>query len=139
MTDTTPTPGIPEPHAADQAAAAAFVKGLFKPFESESDEVQQPDTTKNQPNAADIQLAAIRSRIAEKHALRAEDAAVLLTQTDEESMDAHAALLAERFPQLLTRVPLTHGNVAPKEGSIPKPGRDDSMRGFVNDLFGWRD
>lgn len=80
----------------------------------------------------DGELRLLRNHIAERIGLSPEDRDLLLTGTDVTSLEAQAALLAQRG---FGRAP---GNVARREGQIvaaPTTGNED-MRTFVNDLFG---
>lgn len=78
---------------------------------------------------------ALRSDIAAKHGINAEDRDLFLTGTDEATLTSQAqrlaALEADRKKQ---------GNVAPKEGATTKPGGASAdLREFARGLFGAAD
>ena len=81
--------------------------------------------------AKDAQTAALRSDIAAKHGISAEDRDLFLTGADEETLTAQAQRLAQREADRKKQ-----GNVAPKEGGNPNPVKSDDMRSFANELFG---
>ena len=85
--------------------------------------------------AADAEAKALRSDIAAKHGISAEDRDLFLTGSDEETLTTQAKRLAEREADRKKR-----GNVAPKEGGTAEPtaGTDD-MREFTRSLFGRAD
>lgn len=74
---------------------------------------------------------ALRSDIAAKHGLSAEDRDLFLTGTDESTLNAQAQRLAEREADRKKQ-----GNVAPKEGASYSSGTDSEERAFAADLFG---
>lgn len=74
--------------------------------------------------------AALRSDIAAKHGLSAEDRDLFLTGTDESTLNAQAQRLAEREADRKKQ-----GNFAPKEGTTPAGGTDSGEREFVRNLF----
>jgi hypothetical protein len=75
---------------------------------------------------------ALRSDIAAKHGLSAEDRDLFLTGTDEETLTAQAKRLADREADRKK-----NGNVAPKEGETKtSAGPHKDLRDFTNDLFG---
>lgn len=73
---------------------------------------------------------ALRSDIAAKHGLSAEDRDLFLTGTDESTLNAQAQRLAEREADRKKQ-----GNFAPKEGTTPTGGTDTDEREFVRGLF----
>lgn len=82
--------------------------------------------------ARDAETRALRSDIAAKHGISAEDRDLFLTGTDEETLTAQAKRLAEAVSDRKTK-----GNTAPREGSNPNPdGSDSNMRAFTRELFG---
>lgn len=88
------------------------------------------DTQSAAPSPAEIHHAALRARIGSQHGLSTDDSALFLTQTDEESMQAHAALIAERLTRRAT------GNIAPREGHTVETGRrHTSMSEFTRQMF----
>lgn len=74
---------------------------------------------------------ALRSDIAAKHGLSAEDRDLFLTGTDEATLTAQAQRLAERVADRKKQ-----GNVAPKEGASYSTGTDSEERAFASELFG---
>lgn len=74
--------------------------------------------------------AALRSDIAAKHGLSAEDRDLFLTGTDESTLNAQAQRLSERVADRKKQ-----GNFAPKEGTTPAAGADTGEREFVRNLF----
>jgi hypothetical protein len=73
---------------------------------------------------------ALRSDIAAKHGLSAEDRDLFLTGTDESTLNAQAQRLAERETDRKKQ-----GNFAPKEGTTPTGGTNTDEREFVRGLF----
>ena len=74
--------------------------------------------------------AALRSDIAAKHGLSAEDRDLFLTGTDESTLTAQAQRLAGREADRKKQ-----GNFAPKEGTQPAGSTDTGEREFVRNLF----
>lgn len=74
--------------------------------------------------------AALRSDIAAKHGLSAEDRDLFLTGADESTLNAQAQRLAERVADRKKQ-----GNFAPKEGTTPTGSTDSGEREFVRNLF----
>jgi hypothetical protein len=76
---------------------------------------------------------ALRARIQAKFSVSDEDAQLLLTGTDEETLTAQAQRIAQRDADRKKR-----GNVAPKEGGTADNGGrvDGDMREFTRSLFG---
>lgn len=79
--------------------------------------------------SAAAEAKAMRSDIAAKFGISAEDRDLFLTGTDEDTLTAQAQRLAERESERKKQ-----GNVVPKEGTNPKPG-DDAMREFARNIF----
>ena len=77
---------------------------------------------------------ALRSDIAAKHGLSAEDRDLFLTGTDESTLTAQAQRLAAREEDRKKQ-----GNFAPKEGTTPKGAANSDEREFVKGLFGRAD
>ena len=77
---------------------------------------------------------ALRSDIAAKHGLSAEDRDLFLTGTDESTLTAQAQRLAGRVEDRKKQ-----GNFAPKEGTQPAGSTDTGEREFVKNLFGRAD
>lgn len=73
---------------------------------------------------------ALRSDIAAKYGLSAEDRDLFLTGTDESTLNAQAQRLAEREADRKKQ-----GNFAPKEGTTPTGGTNTDERDFVRNLF----
>ncbi|WP_405475651.1 hypothetical protein [Paenarthrobacter ilicis] len=74
---------------------------------------------------------ALRSDIAAKHGLSAEDRDLFLTGTDESTLNAQAQRLAEREADRKKQ-----GNVAPKEGASYNSGEGSEEKAFASNLFG---
>jgi hypothetical protein len=74
---------------------------------------------------------ALRSDIAAKHGLSAEDRDLFLTGTDESTLTAQAQRLADREEDRKKQ-----GNVARKEGTTSSTGTNSDEREFAADLFG---
>lgn len=75
---------------------------------------------------------ALRSDIAAKYGISAEDRDLFLTGTDEDALTAQAKRLAEREADRKKQ-----GNVAPKEGTTKTTGKgDEAIREFTRGLFG---
>lgn len=73
---------------------------------------------------------ALRSDIAAKHGLSAEDRDLFLTGTDESTLTAQAQRLAGREADRKKQ-----GNFAPKEGTTPAGASNTDERDFVRNLF----
>lgn len=79
----------------------------------------------------DAETKALRSDIAAKHGLTAEDRDLFLTGADEETLTAQAKRLADRVAAVKKQ-----GNVAHKEGETKTSGKgDEAMREFARGLF----
>lgn len=74
---------------------------------------------------------ALRSDIAAKHGISAEDRDLFLTGSDEETLTAQAERLAAREADRKK-----HGNVARKEGNTKTTGDRGDEHDFVSELFG---
>jgi hypothetical protein len=82
-------------------------------------------------NAA-AEARALRSDIAARHGISAEDRDLFLTGTDEETLTAQAKRLAEREADHKKQ-----GNVAPKEGTTTTSGNTDAdTKQFLSQLTG---
>lgn len=79
---------------------------------------------------SDSRLDSRRSKFQAKYGISDEDAALFLTGTDDQTLEAQAKRLADRESQRKKQ-----GNHVPQEGSNPKPGPDE-MRDFTRKLFG---
>lgn len=78
---------------------------------------------------------ALRSDIAARHGISAEDRDLFLTGTDESTLEAQAKRLADRVNEQKA-----NGNRAPKEGRTTTTGNgDEDMRTAVRGLFGRSD
>lgn len=78
---------------------------------------------------------ALRSDIAAKHGISAEDRDLFLTGTDEETLTNQAKRLAEREADRKK-----HGNVAQNEGETKQTGKpSNDLREFTRGLFGSTD
>ena len=81
---------------------------------------------------AEAEARALRSDIATKHGISAEDRDLFLTGSDEATLTAQAKRLAERLADQKK-----NGNRAPKEGTNTSTGDSDKdMRQAVRTLFG---
>lgn len=84
---------------------------------------------------AEAEARALRSDIAAKHGLSAEDRDLFLTGSDEAALEAQASRLAAR-----TVEQKKSGNVAPKEGDTKNTGTGETeTRDFAGELFGGTD
>lgn len=80
---------------------------------------------------AEAEARALRSDIAARHGITAEDRDLFLTGSDEATLEAQAKRLAERDADRKK-----HGNVAPKEGETKTTGKGDKdFRDFARGLF----
>jgi len=80
---------------------------------------------------AEAEARALRSDVATKHGISAEDRDLFLTGSDEATLTAQAKRLAERVAEQKKQ-----GNVAPKEGGTTNAGKgDEEMREFTRSLF----
>ncbi len=78
---------------------------------------------------------ALRSDIAARHGITAEDRDLFLTGSDEATLEAQAKRLAERVADQKKQ-----GNRAPKEGRTTNSGdADKDLREFTKNLFGRTD
>ena len=80
---------------------------------------------------AEAETKALRSDIAAKHHISAEDRDLFLTGTNEETLTAQAKRLAERVSERKKQ-----GNQVPREGTSTGAGTNDPMREFARGLFG---
>lgn len=84
---------------------------------------------------AEAEARALRSDIATKHGISAEDRDLFLTGSDEAALEAQAKRLAERVADQKK-----NGNVARKEGGTSNSGDPEKgMREAVRNLFGRTD
>lgn len=82
--------------------------------------------------SAEAEARALRSDIAAKHGISAEDRDLFLTGSDEATLTAQAQRLAEREADRKSKT----ANVAPKEGDVKTTGSgDQEMREFARELF----
>lgn len=80
---------------------------------------------------AEAEARALRSDIATKHGISAEDRDLFLTGSDEAALEAQAKRLAERVADQKK-----NGNRAPKEGGTTTgEDKNKDMRSFVGNLF----
>lgn len=78
---------------------------------------------------------ALRSDIAARHGISAEDRDLFLTGTDEATLEAQAKRLADREAERKAK-----GNVARREGTTTTTGKsNEDLRDFANNLFGVTD
>lgn len=80
--------------------------------------------------AAKAETERLRSDIAARFQIGAEDRDLFLTGSDEDTLTAQAKRLAERESERKKQ-----GNVAPKEGGATESAGDSSAREFVRELF----
>lgn len=92
--------------------------------------IEQKLAELEQKNAA-AEARALRSDIAARHGISAEDRDLFLTGTDEDALTAQAKRLVEREADRKKQ-----GNVAPREGTANNSGKADPMREFARNLFG---
>lgn len=84
---------------------------------------------------ADAEARALRSDIAARFQISAEDRDLFLTGTDEDTLTAQATRLTEREADRKKQ-----GNVAPREGTTTTKGNDQAEeRQFARNLFGGAD
>lgn len=80
---------------------------------------------------AEAEARALRSDIATRHGISAEDRDLFLTGSDEAALEAQAKRLAERIADQKK-----NGNRAPKEGGTTTgDGKDKDLREFTRTLF----
>lgn len=80
---------------------------------------------------AETEARALRSDVAAKHGISAEDRDLFLTGSDETTLTAQAKRLADRVAEQKKQ-----GNRAPKEGGTTNEGKDEGeMREFTRNLF----
>lgn len=142
MTAPIPTPPTPAPGdgASDHTTPDEFSAYEYESMEDEVAETATAERSDAEPR--DVHLAALRSKVSAKYGISPEDAAVLLLEEDEESMDAHARDLLRVLPGLSNKPDPSRGNVAPKEGSTRITFSDSSeelarerRRELLGDLF----
>lgn len=96
--------------------------------------VEQKLADLEQKHAA-AEARALRSDIAARHGISAEDRDLFLTGTDADALEAQAKRLAEHAADKKKQ-----GNVARKEGTTTSPGDgDDGLREATRALFGRTD
>lgn len=79
---------------------------------------------------AEARADALRMRVAAKHGISEDDAALFLTASDEETITRQAVRLAAREAERRKT-----GGVARNEGTTPPTGSGDPMRDFTRTLF----
>jgi predicted trehalose synthase len=79
---------------------------------------------------ADAEARALRSDVAARHGISAEDRDLFLTGTDEATLDAQAKRLAERVSERKKA-----SNVVPAEGKNPQASTGDGLRELTRHLF----
>ena len=133
-----------ESNAAAKANEAA-AKRLAEIEESQKTEVQklqdritaaEKAVADAEKRAVEAETARLRSDIATKHGISAEDRDLFLTGTDEAALTAQAKRLADRETDRKK-----NGNVAPKEGDAKNNDskEDRELREFARNLFGAAD
>lgn len=151
MTDTTPTPAdvaaLQEKPVYTQAEVDKMIKAraerIAKQAYPDYDELKvraenadtlQVKLTESEAKSAAAETRALRSDVAARHGISAEDRDLFLTGSDEATLDAQAERLAARFS-----APRAFGNVAPREGlALQRPPVDEETREkreFVAALF----
>ena len=119
-----------ELRAKDNKTAAEELAALKESQKTDQQKVEER-ISQMEKRAADAESRALRSDIASKHGISAEDRDLFLTGSDEESLTAQAKRLAERVADQKKQ-----GNVAPKEGETKTNGKTDTEpREFVKQLF----
>lgn len=78
---------------------------------------------------AESEARALRSDVAARHGISAEDRDLFLTGSDEDTLIAQAKRLAERESDRKK-----HGNVAPREGDTKNTGKSDPKREWLRSL-----
>lgn len=91
----------------------------------------QAGDDRDDEHAAARDLASLRATVANRHGISEEDRDILLTATDEATLELQAARFAEMRPQH------HRANVAPREGLTVARGSDGDreMREFASELF----
>ncbi len=79
---------------------------------------------------AAAEASALRSDVAARHGISAEDRDLLLTGTDAETLESQAKRIAEASERK------KKANIVPREGNNPKATGGDEEREFVRKLFG---
>lgn len=79
---------------------------------------------------AAAEASALRSDVAARYGISAEDRDLLLTGTDAETLEAQAKRIAEASERK------KKANIVPREGNNPKATGGDEEREFVRKLFG---
>jgi len=149
VTENTPTDSHPTEEAQDKTFTQADVDKIVKErltqqarnkygdYEDLKAKAEGAKTLEDQ--MADLaakygaaEARALRSDIAARHGISAEDRDLFLTGSDEATLEAQAKRLAERDAERKAK-----GNVAPKEGAVKNTGSADSdARDFTAKLFG---
>lgn len=80
--------------------------------------------------AAEAKAEALRWKIAAKHGISDDDADLLLTGSDEETLTKQAQRLTEKVAERKKQ-----GNHVPREGTTPREPHEDEMREFTRKLF----
>lgn len=119
-----------EKRAKDNASAAQRLAEIEEAQKSDAQKAADA-LAKAEQRAAAAEAKALSLTIATEHKLGAEDAALVATMPDEESMKALATRLAGEVEQRKKQ-----GNHVPNEGATKSPSSgDDQMREFARDLF----
>ena len=116
----------------DRAKANADAADRVKALEAELTQLRSGSSTLEQDLAAS-RHETLRLRVASKHGISAEDAELLLTGADEDTLTKQAAALAARRSDQTTH----SAGVVPGEGTTPNtPLAEDPMRKLARGIFG---
>lgn len=119
-----------EKRAKDNKSAADELASL-KDSQKSSEQKFEERLSGMEKRAQEAEARALRSDIATKHGISAEDRDLFLTGSDEAALEAQAKRLAERVADQKK-----NGNRAPKEGGTTSgDGKDKDMREFTRNLF----
>ena len=101
---------------------------MVAPAASETNSTVNVNSSAERRAAAEA--SALRSDVAARHGISAEDRDLLLTGTDAETLEAQAKRIAEASERK------KKANIVPREGNNPKATGGDEEREFVRKLFG---
>lgn len=123
-----------ERRAKDNKSAADEL-ALLKDSQKSSEQKFEERLSGMEKRAQEAEARALRSDIAARHGITAEDRDLFLTGSDEATLEAQAKRLAERVADQKK-----NGNRAPKEGRTTNSGdADKDLREFTKNLFGRTD
>lgn len=118
-----------EQRAKENKTAADKLAELEAANKSEIEKANDAKVAAEQ-RAAAAEAESLRWRIAAKHGISDEDAALFLTGTDEDTLTKQAQRLSEHSSDRKK-----NGNVVPREGAPPTKPKPDDMREFTRALF----